>query len=262
MEQLIKIHSENGRRAVSAKELYNFLSIDNGNHFAEWSQRNIIELFTQDVDYQILPHDGGNPGRPSIDYALSLDASKEIAMMSRCEKGKTARQYFIEIEKQWLSGIAHLPNFNDPVIAARAWADELEKRQIAENKALMLEQENKKQEQIIINKNIQIRQAEPKIEFYRDVAEDGALYPISMVCKLLNLPFGRNTLLKKLRQDGIFFNNRNEPKQQYSMAGSAYFDMKSKITNGNFTVRYVVATGKGMEFLHKRYGQHQQSMEL
>lgn len=39
-------------------------------------------------------------GRPIQDHALKLDMAKEISMIQRNEKGKQARQYFIEVEKE------------------------------------------------------------------------------------------------------------------------------------------------------------------
>ncbi|MFQ9021146.1 MAG: phage antirepressor KilAC domain-containing protein [Parabacteroides merdae] len=39
---------------------------------------------------------------------------------------------------------------------------------------------------------------------------------IGQSAKILNLPFGRNTLFQKLRDMGVFFKNKNEPKQEYS----------------------------------------------
>lgn len=35
-----------------------------------------------------------------IDHAISIDMAKEISMIQRIEKGKAARQYFINCEKK------------------------------------------------------------------------------------------------------------------------------------------------------------------
>lgn len=36
------------------------------------------------------------------EHLLSLNAAKELCMLSNCEKGKQIRQYFLEVEAQWL----------------------------------------------------------------------------------------------------------------------------------------------------------------
>jgi phage anti-repressor protein len=100
MNELIKVTETNGKKAVSAQELYLFLSIDNGSNFSKWAKVNIEEIFTESVDYQNLRVYHENGGRPLNDFALTLDCAKHISMMSRCENGKKARQYFIECEKQ------------------------------------------------------------------------------------------------------------------------------------------------------------------
>lgn len=98
MQALIKISAtEQGSQAVSAKELYEFLEIKRD--FSNWCKGMFEYGFEEGKDFTpILVKSTG--GRPSIDYALTLDTAKEIAMLQRTDKGKQARQYFIECEKQ------------------------------------------------------------------------------------------------------------------------------------------------------------------
>jgi phage antirepressor YoqD-like protein len=70
------------------------------------------------------------------------------------------------------------------------------------------------------------------------------------------LPFGRNTLFVELRKRGIFFKNRNEPKQQYVKQG--YFELKEKWIDRNshdgFIVLKVLVTQRGLSFLARLFG--------
>lgn len=42
-------------------------------------------------------------GRPSTDHIMKLDMAKELCMLARNEKGKQARHYFLEVEREWNS---------------------------------------------------------------------------------------------------------------------------------------------------------------
>lgn len=61
--------------------------------------------FEEDKDFTPISGKTISPkgGRPSMDYALTLDCAKEISMLQRSDKGKQARQYFIAMEKQALA---------------------------------------------------------------------------------------------------------------------------------------------------------------
>lgn len=98
MEQLIPVTTNGqGSQVVSARGLYEYLEI--GRDFTTWCKQMFSYGFQEDRDFTpVLGRSSG--GRPSVDYALTLDTAKHIAMVQRNEKGMTARQYFIEIEKK------------------------------------------------------------------------------------------------------------------------------------------------------------------
>jgi len=101
MTQLIKIHDYKGKRAVSARELHFYLETED--YFSQWAKRMFEYGFIENVDYQavheFVKHSNGVGGTNKIDYALSIDTAKEIAMIQRTPKGKQARQYFIQMEQ-------------------------------------------------------------------------------------------------------------------------------------------------------------------
>jgi anti-repressor protein len=97
MEDLITITEQDSKQIVSARELYDFLEINTD--FTNWCKRMFEYGFEEGKDFTpILGKSSG--GRPSMDYALTLDTAKEISMIQRTDKGKQARQYFIACEKQ------------------------------------------------------------------------------------------------------------------------------------------------------------------
>ncbi|MRM97296.1 antA/AntB antirepressor family protein [Riemerella anatipestifer] len=114
MNELIKITEQNGKQAVSARELHSFL--ESKQDFSNWI-KNRIEKYglIEGQDYQKLYFDYNgnllninlnknididNQRVMKIEYILSIDTAKELAMVEGNEKGKQARQYFIECEKR------------------------------------------------------------------------------------------------------------------------------------------------------------------
>ncbi len=105
MNDLIKIQPQaiGGQtiETVNARELHSFLEV--GKVFANWIKDRIDQYnFIENLDYVVIAETGNNPlgGRPSKEYAISIDMAKELAMVERNEKGRQARQYFIECERQ------------------------------------------------------------------------------------------------------------------------------------------------------------------
>ncbi len=101
MRALIKITEQDNKQVVNARELHHFLEVDT--LFKDWIKRRIDDYgFIENEDFEVLLKNERNSkgGRPSKEYAISLGMAKELSMVERNEKGKQARRYFIECEKQ------------------------------------------------------------------------------------------------------------------------------------------------------------------
>jgi len=94
---------------------------------------------------------------------------------------------------------------------------------------------------------------QPKAALMDKIIDSGEKIDIGQTAKILGLPYGRNTLFKKLRELGVFFKNRNEPKQEY--VERKYFELKEQWIERNshdsFMVVKVLVTQKGLEFINK-----------
>lgn len=117
MHELIKITEQNGQRAVSARELHQFLEV--GRDFSNWIKDRIEDYgFVENQDFVVFAKFGenSNGGRPLKEYAISIDMAKELSMVERNEKGKLARLYFIEMEKKAKEPQANAIGYQKPLI--------------------------------------------------------------------------------------------------------------------------------------------------
>lgn len=102
MKELIKVTKDDkGISVVSGRELHEFLEVKTP--YKDWFPRMVEYGFTENVDFISLAQKCAKPngGRPRMDHAITLDMAKEISMIQRTDKGKQARQYFIEVEKEY-----------------------------------------------------------------------------------------------------------------------------------------------------------------
>jgi len=120
---------------------------------------------------------------------------------------------------------------------------------------LQLAQNWKNEYDLRLKAEKQIKVLAPKAELMDRVLDTDTNIDVGQVAKILELPFGRNILFEKLRQNGIFFKNRNEPKQEYVERG--FFKLKEKIIYRNehdsFVVIKVLVTQRGLEFISKMF---------
>jgi phage anti-repressor protein len=98
--------NQNGQERVDASELHKALEV--GMDFSNWIRGRIEEYgFIHGEDYEIYEglsslNSANSKLHPqkAIEYSLSLDMAKELAMLERNEKGRKIRQYFISVEKR------------------------------------------------------------------------------------------------------------------------------------------------------------------
>ena len=101
MNELFKVNYDNDRITLSARDLHDFLEATE--RFNSWFERMKQYGFVDGVDYLGCKVFNTQARQELQDYQITIEMAKEIAMLQRNEKGKQARQYFIELEKKWNS---------------------------------------------------------------------------------------------------------------------------------------------------------------
>lgn len=181
MNELIEIKvNENQEPIVSGRMLHEFLEVKSP--YTQWFERMKEYGFAENEDF--VPHSqkcesGGASGIKVIqDHAIKLDMAKEIAMIQRTDKGKQARQYFIQVEK----------DYNSPEkIMARAL-------QIAQQELSTLRLENAIKDQ-------QIAELKPKADYMDMILKNKSLLTITQIAK--DYGMSGNAMNKILRQLGV-----------------------------------------------------------
>ncbi|EJF78970.1 Phage anti-repressor protein [Candidatus Bartonella washoeensis] len=104
-------------QTVNARELHEFLEVNS--NFRDWIKNRIKEYnFQENQDFIIFAKILAKTlrGRPSTEYYLTLDMAKELAMVERNEKGKQARQYFIECEQRAKKAVTPQIDYSSPQV--------------------------------------------------------------------------------------------------------------------------------------------------
>lgn len=100
-------------QAVSARDLYQFLQPTE--RFSSWFDRQLQYGFENGVDYLGCKVFNTLARQELQDFYISIDMAKEVSMIQRSQKGKQARQYFIECERR-----ATQPTFQIPQTLSEA----------------------------------------------------------------------------------------------------------------------------------------------
>ena len=141
--ELIKIIEREGRKLVSGRELHEFLEIKT--KYKDWFRRMVEYGFEEEIDFirvaqKRATNNLKNPVTTVIDHAISIDMAKEISMIQRTEKGKIARQYFINCEKK-LKEVKKLSPMELMELQFKALKEQKEKISQVENRVYKLEED-------------------------------------------------------------------------------------------------------------------------
>lgn len=100
MNEIITVNYDNEQPTVSARELHDFLEV--GADFRHWFPRMCEYGFEEGKDFRTFLTESSG-GRPAQDAEITIDMAKELCMLQRNDKGKQARQYFLQLERDWNS---------------------------------------------------------------------------------------------------------------------------------------------------------------
>lgn len=231
MEELMKVQVKNDRQLVSARDLHKGLGLKK--KFSAWWEQNSKE-FEEGTDFAREPESyqvqlGNGATTLMDDYFLTIDMAKELCMMSKTEKGKEVRKYFIQVEKKW----------NSPEMVMHR-ALEFSNARIEQ-----LKLENK-------NLNIQLEESNKKASYLDLILGDPTPILITQIANDYGYSaVAFNRLLKKLkvqrRVNGQWILYR-------AFMGKGYTSTKSKTYEDHHgklrTKIYTVWTQKGRRFIY------------
>lgn len=85
-------------QVVNSRELWSALEVKT--EYSHWAKRRLEDVDAQEnLDYITVVKKDGR--QTLIDYIVTMDIAKEMAMLERNDKGKMIRRYFIEAEKRY-----------------------------------------------------------------------------------------------------------------------------------------------------------------
>lgn len=239
MNELLKINYEAEQPTVSARDLHEALEIRE--RFSLWFSR-YVDVFEKGTDYQSV-------GKPTVvnngakrvldDFLLSTDMAKHISMMTKTEKGKIMRQYFIDLEKAW--------NTPEQIFARALKMADQKIEKLKESNAGLLED---------------VERMRPKEIFADAVKASASSILVGDLAKLLRqngVDIGQKRLFEYLRNHGYLIKRKgsdwNMPTQKSMNMG--LFEIKESTHidgNGcNIVTRTPKATGKAQIYFVNKF---------
>jgi anti-repressor protein len=234
MNELITTsQNDHGEIILSGRELHEFLEVKT--RYNDWFERMSDYGFESGTDFIAITQKRVTAQGNSIqqtDHHIKIDMAKEIAMIQRTEKGKQARQYFLQLEKMW----------NSPEMVMKR-ALEYADRQV-----------KKLEEQIQIDK--------PKVFFAEALESSKDSILINELAKILKkngIDIGEKRLFDWMRENGYLIKQKGE---SYNLPTQKSMDLglmeikkgfRGSTSEGIKTTRTTKITAKGQIYFVNKF---------
>lgn len=241
MNVMIPINYDGEQPTVSARALHTGLEVSR--RFSVWFETN-SQGFVENEDYTSVRestevrNNGGVQMRELQDYSLTVDMAKHICLMSRTEKGKQIRQYFIDLEKAW--------NTPEQIFARALKMADREIEKLKSNNASLIED---------------VQRMKPKEIFADAVSASNTSILIGEPAKLLKqngIETGQRRLFTWMRDNGYLIksgSSKNMPTQKSMELGLLEIKEGSYINGAgvNVTTKTPKVTGKGQQYFINKF---------
>lgn len=235
MDNFPQIIEHKGQNVVNARELHEFL--DSKQEFSNWMKNRINKFgFTENQDYtsfdKIIKRENGATTR--TEYAITLDMAKELSMVENNDRGREARRYFIECEKQ----------LRDPSRMSRL--------EIAKMLVEAEEEKIRYQRQAELQ-SVELKKAAPKVEYFEQVLQSEEGIPVSKIAKEFGM--GAPSLNRMLHQRGIQYQQNGTWLLYHKYQNRGYTKTKTHSFVDEYgkmrTTMHTYWTEKGRLFIHE-----------
>lgn len=172
-------------------------------------------------------------GRPSVEYVFFGEQGKRdsIIVVAQLSPEFTAKlvDRWQHLENQYKNKPVQLPDFNDPVAAARAWADAKESEQVATQR---------------------LEEVKPKVEVYDRINDNRGSVTLTQVAKTIGV--GPKNLISKLLDDKVIYRTGQGLTAYQNHINERRFIVVQGEKNGHVYYQLRV-TASGVQWLVNKY---------